>query len=65
MAAVGAEWVAIVPYAFGPGEDGRLQWNAEGWQWWGETEHGTPDETAAYLDPPKTLYTTYTWLYQW
>lgn len=41
MAAVGAEWVALVPYAFGPGEDGRLQWNAEDWQWWGETEHGT------------------------
>lgn len=41
MAAIGAEWVAIVPYAFGPGDDGRLKWNVEGWQWWGETEQGT------------------------
>jgi len=31
----------------------------------GETEHGKPAEKAAYLDPAKTRYTTYVWLYQW
>lgn len=31
----------------------------------GETEHGQADEKKGYLDPPKTRYTGYTWLYQW
>ena len=31
----------------------------------GETEHGKPDEKAAYLEPTRTRYTTYVWLYQW
>jgi len=31
----------------------------------GETEHGKADETKGYLNPPKTRYTTYTWVYQW
>lgn len=30
----------------------------------GETEHGTM-EGAAYLNPQKTRYTTYVWVYQW
>jgi hypothetical protein len=31
----------------------------------GETEHGKNDEKDAYLNPSKTQYTTYTWLYKW
>jgi hypothetical protein len=31
----------------------------------GETEHGQTEETQGYLDPTKTRYTIYTWLYQW
>lgn len=31
----------------------------------GETEHGLAGEKEGYLDPPKTRYSTYTWLYQW
>jgi len=31
----------------------------------GETEHGQDDETKGYLNPPKTRYTVYTWLYQY
>ncbi len=31
----------------------------------GETEHGTADGKVAYKQPPKTRYTTYTWIYQW
>lgn len=30
----------------------------------GETEHGT-QEGKAYLEPPKTRYTTYVWTYRW
>jgi hypothetical protein len=31
----------------------------------GETEHGRPGEANGYLDPQKTRYSTYTWVYQW
>lgn len=31
----------------------------------GETEHGQLDENKAYLDPTKTRFSTYAWLYQW
>ena len=31
----------------------------------GETEHGKTGDTKGYLNPPKTRYTTYTWVYQW
>ncbi len=31
----------------------------------GETEHGLADEKEGYLNPAKTRYTTYTWVYQW
>ncbi len=31
----------------------------------GETEHGQTDGKSGYLNPTKTRYTTYTWLYQW
>ena len=31
----------------------------------GETEHGQTDGKNGYLDPKKTRYTTYTWIYQW
>jgi len=31
----------------------------------GETEHGQMNETDGYLNPPKTRYTVYTWIYQW
>lgn len=31
----------------------------------GETEHGKPDEKTGYLNPSRTHYTTYTWVYQW
>lgn len=31
----------------------------------GETEHGDTDGKKGYLNPPKTRYTTYTWVYQW
>lgn len=31
----------------------------------GETEHGQPGEKQGYLDPTKTRYTTYAWIYQW
>lgn len=40
MADVGAEWVAIVPYAYGPGADGRLFMQGATWQWWGESQEG-------------------------
>ncbi len=44
MVAVGAEWVAVVPYAYGPGEDGRLYWQDATWQWWGESEQGIREQ---------------------
>ncbi len=31
----------------------------------GETEHGLAREKEGYLNPPKTRYSTYTWVYQW
>ncbi len=31
----------------------------------GETEHGQTGGKQGYLSPPKTRYTTYTWVYQW
>lgn len=31
----------------------------------GETEHGQTGGGQGYLNPPKTRYTTYTWVYQW
>ena len=31
----------------------------------GETEHGDSESTKGYLNPPKTTYTTYTWIYVW
>lgn len=31
----------------------------------GETEHGTAQGPVAYKPPPKTRFTTYTWVYQW
>lgn len=31
----------------------------------GETAHGTAEGPVAYKQPPKTKYTTYTWVYQW
>lgn len=31
----------------------------------GETEHGQTGGEQGYLNPPKTRYTTYTWVYQW
>lgn len=31
----------------------------------GETAHGTAKGPVAYKQPPKTQYTTYTWIYQW
>jgi len=31
----------------------------------GETEHGLVEEDAPYLDPKKTIYTVYTWVYEW
>jgi hypothetical protein len=31
----------------------------------GETEHGDTDGKKGYLNPLKTRYTTYTWVYQW
>jgi len=31
----------------------------------GETSHGTAKGPAAHKMPPKTRYTTYTWVYQW
>ena len=31
----------------------------------GETEHGLAHEKKSYLAPPRTCYTTYTWVYHW
>lgn len=31
----------------------------------GETEHGRFNEQAAYLNPTKTRYSTYVWVYEW
>jgi hypothetical protein len=31
----------------------------------GETQHGTPEGPVAYKAPPRTKYTTYTWVYEW
>ena len=31
----------------------------------GETVHGTPEGPAAFKPPPRTRYTTYSWVYQW
>lgn len=31
----------------------------------GETEHGTAQGPVAYKKPPKSKFTTYTWVYQW
>lgn len=31
----------------------------------GETEHGETESQQGYLNPPRTTYTTYTWVYEW
>jgi hypothetical protein len=31
----------------------------------GETEHGDTDSDVAYLNPPPTRFTAYTWVYEW
>jgi hypothetical protein len=31
----------------------------------GETEHGDTESTEGYLNPPRTTYTTYVWVYLW
>jgi len=37
---VGAEWVCLLPYAYGPGDDGKIIHANIEWQWWGERESG-------------------------
>lgn len=37
---IGAEWVCLMPYAYGPNEHGRLQFDPDGDQWWGERPVG-------------------------
>ncbi len=38
--AIGAEWIALMPYAYGPDADGRIIFLPEGGQWWGEGPDG-------------------------
>jgi hypothetical protein len=38
---IGAEWVCLMPYAYGPESDGSLTWDISSWQWWGERKEGT------------------------
>lgn len=44
IAAMGAEWVAVVPYAYGPGDNENLFWEGERWQYWGESEAGVTEQ---------------------
>lgn len=37
---IGADWVCLMPYAYGPRKSGEISFN-EDWQWWGESEEGT------------------------
>ena len=37
---IGAEWVCLLPYAYGPDKDGNIIHNNIEWQWWGERESG-------------------------
>lgn len=39
--AIGAEWVCLMPYAYGPDTDGSLKREIGEWQWWGERKDGT------------------------
>ncbi|MCS6927961.1 MAG: hypothetical protein NZM43_00540 [Saprospiraceae bacterium] len=37
---VGADWIAVVPYAFARRGDTAVRYPAAGWQWWGERPEG-------------------------
>lgn len=41
---LGAEWVALLPYAFGSQSSSELHWN-NARQWWGETKKGLMEES--------------------
>lgn len=41
---IGAEWVALLPYAFGSQSSSELHWN-NARQWWGETKRGLMEES--------------------
>ncbi len=38
--AIGAEWICLIPYAYVPGADGRIIFDPDGRQWWGERPEG-------------------------
>jgi len=38
--AIGAEWVCFIPYAYGPDNNGRIIFDPNGHQWWGERPVG-------------------------
>jgi len=39
--AVGANWIAVVPYAYTMPGKAAVRYNEHGWQWWGEKPEGT------------------------
>ena len=41
--AVGAGWIAVVPYAFTPPGQAEVRYAVKKWQWWGESPEGTAE----------------------
>ncbi len=37
---IGANWLCLMPYAYGPGTDGRIIFHTDGRQYWGERPEG-------------------------
>lgn len=40
VCAVGATWIAVVPYAYTRVGQAAVHYNSKGWQWWGERPEG-------------------------
>ncbi len=40
---VGAEWIAVIPYAYTPKDKATVRYNSSGWQWWGERPEGVAE----------------------
>jgi hypothetical protein len=40
VSAIAADWIALIPYGFTRLDKAAVQYNSEGWQWWGERPEG-------------------------
>ena len=40
---LGANWIAVIPYAYTPKDNATVRYNSSGWQWWGERPEGVAE----------------------